>query len=81
MSSSFEKDTDNLEKFLEQMRSQRSSTPKDERPSCPECGSISIDQRGQKYCTPESIAEQSEAYWKCKRCKAVFDEPKGGKSA
>lgn len=50
----------------------RSTTPKDERPHCPECGSIRIHRVGDKR------ASQGPVRWHCETCKTDVDEPHTG---
>lgn len=70
-------DIDDPEAFLEQQLRAPSTTPREERPSCPNCGSVAIARRGDKFMSQSHL---DDAYLKCKTCKETFPYPTRGEA-
>ncbi|AUX09234.1 hypothetical protein AArcSl_1605 [Halalkaliarchaeum desulfuricum] len=67
---------DDLEELLDEFRYRPSTTPTDDRPQCPHCGSVAIAKRGGKMHSPQAHLAAEETYWKCKNCTREFQATK-----
>ena len=61
---------------LESARRQHSTTPKDQRPRCPQCKRLSVRTKTGK---PSGTSHSDKKHY-CNRCDAHFDEPVYGPS-
>lgn len=72
MSSSDSSSDKSLADIIKERKYHRSSTPDEERKSCPECGSITISPRS------GGTRAGSDAAYVCDKCNHYFDRPTTG---